>query len=626
MGITKEKLFVLAADAVATKKKHQDYAHVNELTDLYYRPLITGKGTDHLLKRFNMREDDELFKQRKLITQLTTSSVCNTILSPVKKVGGVRPLVKVATYGAGNEEKNAAIIKEINNFYGEKSVDYYLSMVAEDLSSVDPNSWILINFNDFDSRYEKPDVYPTEITCRDAYDFAYHNNELQYLFYHRDIEFEKVGSGAKLKKEKGHYFVMLADNDAIEFSQIDTKTISNFKELEKHTLVNTATLEITDVLQSQATAKYYMKASDTELYVVTFYEMKSKGVPAIRNGYILDKTTEGRTCVSIIQPALPYLLKSVKSVSEMDLTASLHAFPQKFVYYPRCQGEPKIGCNGGSTPDGATCTKCKGLGYTIHTTAQDHIGMKMPERADEMFDLSKLGHYLQLPVETIQWMDEYVDKLESKCLKAVYNSEIFSKTTISTTATEKLVEKESVYDSLKPLAMWRSTAWEFIVKKQAIYKGMDDGLTVRHVFDNNLKFETVEELISRLKSARDAGSSEAVILQIDNDLTEAMYGANIQALKEVQVKRRFNPFDGKTENVTMSIIAQNLCTQRQKILYTLSKEIFTEAESKSGDTSFYDLAPAKQKAIIDSIVNQFIIEIEKEETAKQPTFTAFDEV
>ena len=59
-------------------------------------------------------------------------------------------------------------------------------------------------------------------------------------------------------------------------------------------------------------------------------------IPAFRVGYLRDDATDGRTFVSPIDSAIPYFRKSLKAVSELDLSITLHTFPQKIQQHDFC--------------------------------------------------------------------------------------------------------------------------------------------------------------------------------------------------------------------------------------------------------------------------------------------------
>ncbi len=91
---------------VREKAKHRHYDRVCELAAKYYRPLVTGEGAQALIQQFNLREDEDAYKQRLRLTQVVTPSVCNTLLGPLRKIPKVKPMVdRVRTRVAGRDMK-----------------------------------------------------------------------------------------------------------------------------------------------------------------------------------------------------------------------------------------------------------------------------------------------------------------------------------------------------------------------------------------------------------------------------------------------------------------------------------------------------------------------------------------
>ena len=75
----------LFAQIVTDDTRHQDYARVTKLADMYYA-FITGEGLDDMMKTFSMRETPEAFEQRKAITEHVIPSVVSNITSVERKV------------------------------------------------------------------------------------------------------------------------------------------------------------------------------------------------------------------------------------------------------------------------------------------------------------------------------------------------------------------------------------------------------------------------------------------------------------------------------------------------------------------------------------------------------------
>ena len=69
-----------ALPLVKDKAKHRHYDHVVQLASKFYRPIITGHHAEHLIERFNLREDENAHKQRVRLTQIITPAISNTIM------------------------------------------------------------------------------------------------------------------------------------------------------------------------------------------------------------------------------------------------------------------------------------------------------------------------------------------------------------------------------------------------------------------------------------------------------------------------------------------------------------------------------------------------------------------
>ena len=627
----------IALPIVADKTKHEHYAHVVQMANKMYRPMVTGKKAEHLIKRFNLRENDEAHKQRLRLTELISPSVTNTLMGPARKVPKVKPVVDTATFGPESKEKDEKLNAAVNSFYAGKSVDHYFGSVLIDQSAIDPNGFCLVLFDTIGGIYDTPRPYPVIIGSEDAWDYQMVNGDLYWLMVHRDILYSEKQPGAvkgqkeaKATKKKGHAFWLYSDQHHLYFTQVDARTIS-------------ATLEgvITDGNGRPVDAKniqaasgsvnetvYYYRPNSSELYEVRAYEHATGMVQGFRMGYVPDQSTKGSTCVNIWHAAVPYLLKGIKAGSELDISAALHAFLQKISYERPCRGSKDTNgneytCNNGTRPDGAECPTCKGTGYEVHTSGQDHITLRLPKDKNEAYDLSQLVHYVQMPVDTIKWQDEYVTKLERSCYSAVYNSDRFRDPQANVTATGDIIDLQSVYDALKPLADWYSQNRVLTYKLTASYVVGKDALKtlkVAHEFPRNMRFETLSERVNLLKSMRDAGASASALAQVNEDILEDLYIDDPAALQKAKVMASFDPFVGKSEATIVSMISQDLTTKEHKVLWTNFGYVFAEAEERaatkndeSGNpVNFYLMDRAAQQVIIDEIVEELIAQMDEE--------------
>ena len=633
------------------KVKHRDYEHVCKLTREYYRPLITGKNVGHLLARFTRREDEQAYKQRLQLTQLITPAIHSTLMAPVRKVPRVKPIVDRVDFGTENKDAQERLQKAVSSYYAGKSVDHYMASVLLDQAAIDPNAFCLVTFDNFDSRTESPQPYPTLVSCEDAWNFEYRNGDLEWLMVHRAIKYkaketpklaeanptkvkkqDKVATGKKpeLIELDGNWFCMYLPEDQVVFRQIDPGTVSATVE---HVLVDAKgrpVLESSiDGVTRAKEGMYYYRVSSVELYEVTFYQQKSGEVQAFRIGFRPDAETNGRTCVNFWHSALPFMLKGIKAGSELDITAALHAFLQKIQYANPCKGYTDEGgrqfdCNNGMEAGGKkSCRKCGGTGWDVITTAQDHMTIRLPRTKEEFLDLANLVHYVQLPVEVLNWQDGYVDKLEQKCYRAVYNTDRFRMDQVSTTATGDIIDLQSVYDAVQPVAEWWSQVrvkTYRLVGRFVVEEGTAKKMTVSHAFPRNLRFETVSEMVGLRKSMKEAGLAGSMLSQVDRDLIEHLYVDDPTAMKRALCMQSFDPFAGKDEATCTQLISQDLTTREIKVFWTNMSYVFSECEERAAESGvdFYDLARSKQQEMIDEVVDELVQEIEASAEQMQP--------
>lgn len=640
-----QRLVPMAKD----KKKHKHYDHVVGLSRELYRPLMTGADADHLIRRFNLREDEDAYKQRLRLTQLITPAITNTLMAPARKLPKVRPTVNTVSFdantktpsGTSADQLEEKLEEALSTFYAGKGVDHYLGSVLLDQGAIDPNAFCMVLFGDFDAKEETPKIYPSIISSADAWNYEYQNGVLQWLLVHRDYEYEQttqartVTRGGRIetsqlqepKKAMGHAWWLYTDNYHIMLLQVDKGRVNSA------TIGQVMTGEgvpIGDTMPAMGTRNaYWLRTAKDELYEVVFYEHKSGAVQGFRLGFVPDHRTKGETMVNLWHAAMPYLLKGVKAGSELDLSAALHAFLQKLSYENPCPGHwgqngTHTPCDHGRDPGGHACKACNGSGFSVHRSGQDHITLAMPRDADQAFDLSKLTHYVQLPVEVLEWQDKYVDKLERACYRAVYNSDRFRPAdATTTTATGDIIDLQSIYDTLKPAADWYSQSRILIVKLTASAVVGSESLaklSVHHEFPRNMRFESTSERVKLLADLRNAGASNGALMQVDNAILEDLYIDDPESLKKAQTMAWFDPFVGKKEDTILALISQDLCTREAKVMWTNQSGIYDEAEARMLEKglSFYDLTRRKQREVLDEIIAELIAKIDGQADEPMP--------
>lgn len=588
-----EDELAIVVDAIKNRTRHEHFKHVVEISK-EYQAHISGKDLNERLKRYNPRESDEMFEQRKRLTESISPSVCNSLIKPFNKVSrNDNVYVKVDLNSTPTIEDS--VRKMIRSFYGNKyldnaGLDYWFKNRFVELSFLDPNCFVVIEWKKVELN-QVPEPYPVEIKSSNAINYKFTNHTLDWLLASYKIKFDTENS-----KQDGEKYIFYGKGYTIAFEQCNEKYIKN--------------LDPDADFLHYGNKSYQVKISITNL----------EFVPAFRVGYLRDSRTDGETFVNPIESAMPFLRKSLKTVSELDLTMTLHTFPQKFQYIEKCQGEGQNKkCTNGNLPDGSQCGVCKGTGVKVHTSAQDAVLLPLPDDREEMLDLNKLVHYESPPIDLIKFQDEYIRNLKLDAHYAVYNSNMFiaSDPTFAKTATEVDMNMEGIYDAIEGFTEKYSVLWiAFVSTFSRIAGYTDEFKELSHKFPSDLKLKTTEVLMKELKVANDSEAPSFMRDAIMNDIAKKLYSANQMQMLKHNVRHRFFPFNGKTPTEIGDLLASPYVSDKTKILYANFESIFTEIEKEM--PNFYMITSLdKQWEIVDKHLQPYIDEIKGEEAITQ---------
>ena len=323
----KETGFELLKKVIKDEVYHQDYKRVIELADKYYK-MKTGDDITKLLEKIVTRETEDEFKQRENISKSVVPSILNSTQLPFQKALRKTPLLRELIYETG--DKTLELEEFIGHFWGEKSLEEYLEYSVIDYNYIDPNAFLITEFDAFDPNKEKASPYPFIATSTDAIMFEFKNENLQYLIVKLPIKFMRDDI-----ETDGYKYTMYLGPDTIQMTQSATG------------------IEINSLF-----------------YEYQEFQPGAKKVPAQRFGFIRDAETKGRTFVSVFHPVMLLLEKLMKTDSELDLSTAMTAFPQRFAYVDKCSNKE---CNGGKLLDGhTTCSVCNGTGQQpLHGGVKD---------------------------------------------------------------------------------------------------------------------------------------------------------------------------------------------------------------------------------------------------------------
>lgn len=585
----------IVKDIIANGFRHKAYDRTVKLAE-EYRACITGEGIDQFLKQVQIREDDEAFSLRRKITINVTETLCNLVIDPQYKLPRSNSIEKKLFYTDNDVEKLKSFQAIKNKFWeGARSVEDYMATSWIELNNLDPNSFVVIDWKTNINK-ERIQPYPVEYPAEQVYHFNKKNGIIQWICLHRDEE----GADPEM-------YLMYTPNFTVIFSRREDMKWRN----EKADIIFYKEFPIKDYEGAAATMKV---PSRDDYFDVTILKPHNLGrVPGFFVGYVSDLSTR-RSYVSPIHKGQPILKKIIKLNSEFDITISKHAFQQKIQY-----GTPCSECAGrGRTLEGVTCGECHGTGNDPkdeHKSGMDVLIIPRPRDSQDMFDLSKLIHYVPNDVGVPKFQFETLEHYMKKHKEAVYNSNVYSAKDFVETAYSKNVDLQNVYDALWPMAQAYARNFNFIVEIISRITDLHENLVHNLSFRKDFKMKSLSDLYADLATVGTSNADEFVKKDIENDIAQIMYEDDDRELRKFHTQRHFFPFNGKTKDEIKNIVASpRLCTERVKVLYANFSYIFDEIELEFGKKGidFYFLSVEKQKKALDKKVEDMIAELEKE--------------
>lgn len=585
-------------DLINNSTTHPFYRYVVELSN-EYKAYITGEGIGRYLKRFNPRENEEMFKQRVRLTNSINPAIMASLRKPFSRVSRITDIKREIKVKSDNDYNN--IKKAIHSFNNNPSfnihsngLDEWLKDDFKEITFTDPNAWLLL---EYEAKNIKEDVYirPRIIYSEEAINYTYlENGALDWIYCNYAINYTSlvndelvIKSGIKYILYDREYTISIENvcYDAYKANQI--------------TLLENQTIEIIN----------------NNYYIISFIENKLNSIPIIRIGYIKDIATKNKTYISPIHPAIAYLRSGLKLNSEYDLTLALHAFPQKYEYVEKCKGFPELPCtNGKVLSTGKTCEKCHGSGKNIITTAQEVKSIVLDEDKENRLPLSEYSYYQSPPNGILEFQYKALGAIEPNCHYAVFNSSLFvTKTTqVEKTATEVNVNVDGITDVIAPFTEKISKIWitsvYFIAK--IVGAELDNESRFIHRFPPNLKLITEDVLLNQLSILNNSGAPSYMIDYIQTEIMKKRFDQDEIRKKQFEIRHLFFPFNGKRESEINFLLASQYVSDRNKILYANFESIFNIIEEK------YPLFPFseynQQLNILNAEIDNFVKNIDEE--------------
>lgn len=587
--------------ASALQKTYRALLNISE-ADIDVLPL--SQPQKDLLRKFKRERTEAEFEQAISRIVSTTKGMLESVINVFNDtIKAVKPNPNTLRFTTEQGNSNAdALKRQLGNYYGNKSVQQYCYQTYAKKSAHSFNSW---HVTELPSQGTGNTPYPVEIAAKDALNWGFQNNALQYLLARKDFYHAK--SDGKIFCADA-YIVWLPFYTLELLPVAYAGTISGT--LIPHSRENNYTeylLEMVAITLGQPSAifsqdvTYYVTpdeqriAQNSTIYLKTptgnadkaqywalkIYPHLAPVVPATRFGYAEDLYADAAINTSYLHAGIEAVLKAMQDNKVLEESKQNNAYPREAHYVRDCED-----CNGSGTieqpcdrqpTNGETlfektdCAACGGTGKLRPRTATDVIEVPYPPqdiimKAGGLPALDNLSTTFPTDMTTIEFLNNQLKQHEETLHRRIFRSVHFMTEKSYSTATEVEFDSRATYGAIYDCAQHMADCIKFHTYLCAWYLGMYEGL----VFDfgipadlRNLSEVQVAELIAKYA---ESGVPQFIRREMHLRLIDITYPNDYEAALKSRLIAEHDPFFGLSETEKQMRLGSQFISTADKVL------------------------------------------------------------
>lgn len=542
-----------------------------------------SKAQRERLKMIRKSETEEQLDQRVRLTNPITSVALGPVYSYAEEVWRTDGVTKDITTNAGE-----AIQKRVDEYYSQyfksESLHRYCFNTALQYTKLDPNAWTVFEAvfgQGSQGQSMIADFYPVEVMSEEVRGIG---EDQTGKVTHLAFEFKRKvykPDDPRANRDLADFYLYAA-GFSIHFAEFD----DHYTDGKDYAAMGYAIQEI-----PETNRRFWSRIATNS----------TTEAPVIRWSAYLSHEHGRKVGETLVATAIPILEELLKDNSLLQLTKYLHVFPEKHQYVRRCNHVDETGreCIHGYysniREDEYKCKQCKGTGKLMPQSEQDILTIAYPNRADDMFELSKLTHYVERPIEILEQYREMVREKQSQILSAVYNQQNVdpAQLTVAETATQVRLEYDKIYNKLSSFAEMIALAWEKGIRVGYQYYGSE--AVANMTYPHDFKMKTILELLSEFKAAKEAGTSYSIISAISADILTKQYRNNPTKAADIQAFERWKPWKGKTPEDIAMIIQSRDTMDPDRVLWENWEQVVEQVRLSLDPIPFSVLPPDQQR-------------------------------
>lgn len=567
------------------------YARTVEIADECR--MISGDtiSQEKLLSEYTLMETEEERKQRIRLTNSITRAVLGPSYSYLGKVircDGQTQIIE------GEPSIRTKLELHFSKFYRGETLKQYCYEAAAYAAKLDPNFWTVFQYQtetDAIGATAITDIYPIEVSSKNVLDWGFDKTgELSYFAFEskRQVNNSKTGR-IEIAPEYFLYGVGYVIH-IVEFRP-------EWEDVNDYTGY--------DIISVKG------KSQKTTSLGYRVFENGTKEVPAIRWSAYLSDFDDNEIGEPLHAPATGFIRDLIRDKSFFDVSKVLHMRPEKAQYVKSCNDVDETGehyCEGGyygGIRDAAhRCKACGGTGKMMASTEQRVVTLAWPNAADEVLELSRLAHYFDRPITAVEFFDRQIQAATRAVTLAIFNQQAVDAANLATvaTATQSRIEYDKVNDRLQPFASLIEKAFEKAWRVGFNYYGQDAKVALLS-FPSDFKLQTLAELMTELKAAKDSGSPYWVMQSIQMDMLSKAYKNSPDMVSLFTAIENHRPFKSKTEASAAMILQQRGPDDPERQLYENWDSVIYDIQEN--EPMFYMLPATEQRRMMYDLAEQY---------------------
>ena len=220
------------------------------------------------------------------------------------------------------------------------------------------------------------------------------------------------------------------------------------------------------------------------------------------------------------------------------------------------------------------------------------------ERGAQLADLTKLYHEVKAPIETLEYQRKVIKETFEAAYQSIYGKQQEAK--VNETATAKMIELESMNQSIYPLAHTFKRIYENSVSIISSMHGINNQ-NVSFKFPQKLIELSESELIDLIKFSKDTGLPSYIIKEYESRLAQTVFNQSKYKSRMFEIHRALNPFPDK-ELKDLVVLLDNEAITKDDFVLSINFDKFI-SEIAEEELNILDLD-------VDAVKNRLMAKLE----------------